>query len=130
MKKCPYCAELIQDEAVKCKFCGEMLDKTVASVTPKNAQQQVPENETYGLSKPLSIWNFGRIKNPENFGGFKRGTLTLYTLLGLMFWPITLIFYIQAQGSGSKLKKVQSSNFLIATIIGAVWTISVIAGAR
>jgi hypothetical protein len=41
MKRCPYCAEKIKDEAVKCRFCGEWLDKGALSEEPTAASQEL-----------------------------------------------------------------------------------------
>ena len=49
MKKCPFCAEEIQEDAVKCRFCGEWLNVEGEELA-ENVPEEVPKQRTSDIA--------------------------------------------------------------------------------
>ncbi len=94
MKKCPFCAEEILSDALKCKHCHEVLSNTVEKVKTKHSSTTL-ERIVMGLFACMVLLSItGAISRHQSIITVLFGAFLIYLL---WFYPIKLASKLCAQ---------------------------------
>lgn len=87
MKTCFYCAENIQEDAVKCRFCGEFLDQSLSAV-PAQFETTPEEQRKWAEIRRLQRIASGPPPRVDTMRKAK-GLMALGMIIGILFYAYT-----------------------------------------